>query len=96
MVFTKGKEALRTSRLFDGNFGTANAFAAEGAYFAAGHFDDAVFCGMDGEVAADSRPFTGALGKADLADDDLADFDGLAAIDLNTEALAWTIVNVFD
>ena len=70
---------LFNAKLFDGDFGAADRFAGEGANLAAFHLDDAVFGGMDGEVAANGCAFTWALCLADLANDDLTGFDSLAA-----------------
>lgn len=70
---------MRGWDLFDGDFSTANRAAAEGTDFAAGHLDDAVLGGVDGKIAAHHGAFTGALCLADLANDNLAGFDSLAA-----------------
>lgn len=70
---------LQSRFLFDGDFGAADGAAGEGTDLARGHLDDAVAGGMDGVVAAEQRTFARSLGHADLADDDLALFDLLAA-----------------
>lgn len=50
---------------------------------------------MNGEVAADFCAVTAALRHTDLADDDLAGFNFLAAADLDAEALAGRVVDIF-
>lgn len=50
---------------------------------------------MHGVVAADLGAFAGALGQADLPYDNLADLNLLAAINLNTEALALAVAGIF-
>ncbi len=81
--------------LFYRYFGAADGAPGEGADFAAGHFDRTVFGGVDGEVAAHGRAGAGTLCGADLADDNFAIFDDLAAKALDTEALALAIASVF-
>ena len=74
--------------LFDGDFDARDVFAAKGADFARGVFYDAVAGGMDGKVAASHGAFAGALGHADLADDNHTSFNCLATRQLDAEALA--------
>jgi hypothetical protein len=81
--------------LYDGNFDTCNAAATKCADLASFVGYDAVFVGMDGEVAADFGANTAALSHADLADDYLADFNFLATKKFDAEALSRTIVYVF-
>jgi hypothetical protein len=50
---------------------------------------------MNREIAADFGAGTAALGHADLTNDNLTGLNFLAAINLNTKALAWRIMNVF-
>lgn len=78
----------RTNNLLDGDFGAADAAAAERAEGAARHLDDAVTCSMDGEVAAHRGACAGALGHADLTNDNLAGLDCLATEKFDAEALA--------
>jgi hypothetical protein len=82
-------------KLLDGNFGADNRFATKEADAALLESDDAVTGGMNGEVAADFSADAGALGHADLTDNNLAGLDFLAAEQLNAEALAGTIMDVF-
>lgn len=81
--------------LFDRDFGAADRAAAEGTDLTAGHLDDAVAGGVDGEIAAHHGAAAGALGHADLTDDDLAVFDFLAAKQLDAEALALAVAGIF-
>ena len=69
--------------LFDGYLDARDCFSGEGLNFAGLVADDAVFMGMYGEVAAHLGAWAGALGHADLADDNLSGFDFLAAIKLD-------------
>ena len=73
--------------LNDGNFGAADRAAAEGADFAATKSNDAVTSGVDGVVAANAGADATTFAEADLADDDLADFDFLTTKQLDAEAL---------
>ena len=66
-----------SSCLDDGDFGAADRATTEGADFAAAKSDDTVTSGVDGVVAADAGADATAFAEADLADDDLADFDFL-------------------
>ncbi len=81
--------------LFDGDFGAADRTTAEGADFAAGHFDDAVTRSMDGEVTAKFGAVTSALALADLAYDNLTGFDCLTTEKFDTEALALAVSSIF-
>jgi hypothetical protein len=86
---------VKGNLLFDGDFGAANTFAGKAANFACLEGDNAVFGGVNSKVAAGFGAFAGALGHAHLADDNLAEFNLLAAKKLNAKALSWTIVNIF-
>jgi hypothetical protein len=66
--------------LFDGDFGAGDSFAGKTANTAGVELYDAINSCVDGIVAAKARAFAGALGKADLADDNLANFNFLATI----------------
>lgn len=81
--------------LADSNFGPADALTGEAAEFAGRVRDDAVTGGMDGKVGTQHGTVAGALGQADLADDDLAGLDSLAAEELDAEALAFTVAGIF-
>jgi hypothetical protein len=50
---------------------------------------------MNCEVAAQHCAFAGSLGLTNLTDDDLAILDFLATKQLNPQALAGTVVDVF-
>lgn len=69
--------------------------AGEAADFAGFVGYDAVLSCVDGEVAAELGAFAGTLGQANLAHDNLASGDFLAAKELNTEALAAAVACVF-
>jgi len=73
--------------LFDRDFDAGHTAAGEGADFARCHFDNTVFGGVDGEIAAGEGTFATALATADLADNNLAGFDLLATEQLNAQAL---------
>jgi hypothetical protein len=81
--------------LFDGDFGAADRAAAESTDFARLHFYYAVTSRMNGKIATGCGADARALCHTDLADDNLSDFDGLAAEQLDAEALAWTIAGIF-
>jgi hypothetical protein len=81
--------------LFDGDFDAGDGAAGEGADLAGFVGDDAITLGVDGKVTAQEGAGAGALGHADLTDDNHTGFDFLAAVKLNAEALAGTIVDVF-
>lgn len=70
-------------KLLDGNFGAANGFAGEEADTAALVVHDTIAFSVDSEVAGHGSAFAVALGKADLAYDNLALANLLAAKDLN-------------
>jgi hypothetical protein len=81
--------------LFDCDFGAADGFAGEAADFADFVGDNTVVFGMDCVIAAQLGAFTGALRKADLANNDLASFNHLAAKQLNTKTLANAVACIF-
>ena len=64
----------RAFQLLDSDFGAADALAGEAAELAGREGYDAVAGSVNGVVGAQLGTFTGALGQADLADDDLAGF----------------------
>jgi hypothetical protein len=64
--------------LLDCNFSSGDGAAGEEADAAGGELDDTIVGSVDGVVAAELGAFAGALGGTDLADDNLASFDGLA------------------
>lgn len=70
-------------------------FAGETASFDFFEADDAVFGGVDGEVAAHVGTVTSLLGRAGLANQDFAGADFLAAKTLDAEALTGVVVDVF-
>jgi hypothetical protein len=82
-------------KLLNSNFGAADGFAGEAANFAGLVGDNTVAVGVDGEVVAELGAFAGALGQANLAYNNLAGADFLAAKELNTEALAAAVACVF-
>jgi hypothetical protein len=86
---------IRDKELLDGNFGTSDCFTSEEADFAVTELDHAVTGGVNGEVTAQLGAITGALSQADLADDNLADFDFFATKQLDAEALTRTVVDIF-
>ena len=67
----------------DGDFGAADGFAAEETDTALLELDDAIFGGMDSEIATDKGADAGTLGHADLTDDYLTGLNFLAAIKLD-------------
>ena len=81
--------------LYNSDFGAADGFAGEAADFAGFKRYYAVAVGVDGKVAAELGAFAGALGHADLTDNNLAGGDFLAAEQLNTEALALAVAGIF-
>jgi hypothetical protein len=81
--------------LFYNYFCTLYRFARKKADSASLELDNAIFSGVNSEIAANFGAHTRALGHADLADDDLADLDFLAAEQLHTEALALAISGIF-
>lgn len=76
------------------DFGAADAAAAEEPDPACLELYDAVFGGVNREVAAHEGADTGTLGHADLAYDNLAGLNFLSAEKLNSEALARAVVDV--
>lgn len=66
-------------RLDDSDFSTGHAAAAVGADFAGRVFDYTVTVSVDRKVSADLGADATALAHTDLANDDHADFDLLAA-----------------
>jgi hypothetical protein len=84
-----------TTKLFDSDFDAWYASAAEGADFAGRHFDDAVAGSVNGEVTAYHSADAWALAHANLANNDLSVFDGLATKQFDTEALTLAIAGVF-
>jgi hypothetical protein len=61
------------------DFGTTNGFAGKPANLAGFEGDNAVFVGVYGVVAAQLGAGAGALGHADLANDNFAGLNFLAA-----------------
>jgi hypothetical protein len=57
--------------------------------------NDAIFGGVNGKVTAHFGASTTALGHADLAHDNLTGLNLRTTINLNAEALTWTVVNIF-
>ena len=86
---------MKHQTLFDDDFGAADSFAGEAADAARLEGHDAVFVGVDGVVSAQLSAFASAFGRTDLADNDLADFDGLASIQFYAKALAGAIASIF-
>lgn len=80
--------------LFDRYFGAADALAGEALEIAGNVGDDTVAGGVDGVVTAQKGAFAGALGKADLADDDFAGTDLLAAGALDAKPLADAVASI--
>ncbi len=81
--------------LFDGDFDAGDGAAGEGADLAGLVHDDTIALGVDGEVTAEEGAGASALGHAYLADNNHAGFDFLAAVQLNSETLTGTIVDIF-
>ena len=75
-------------KLFNNNLRTSGGFAGEALGFDLTEANDAVFGGMDGEVAAEVGAGAGLFGFADLADEDCTSRDFLATKTLHAEALA--------
>jgi hypothetical protein len=84
-----------TAWLLDSDFRTTNRFAGEVAESAGLESYDTVTCGVDGEVAAQLGAVAGALGEADLADDDLAGLNFLSAKQLDAKPLAGAVAGIF-
>jgi hypothetical protein len=85
---------VRNSVLDDLDFGADGRFAGEFFDSAANECHDTVFGGVDCVVAALECTCTWDFVLADLADDDLAFFDLLATVELDTKALAGGIMVV--
>jgi hypothetical protein len=81
--------------LFDCNFSTTDRLTAEETHATCLELHDAIFHSMNGEVAAKHGAVAGAFGHTDLANDNLTGLNFLTTKQLNSKALAWTIVNVF-
>jgi len=86
---------LRGRELFDSNFSATDGFAGKTAETTCLVGDNAVAIGMYGKVAAQLSAFAGALGKANLANDNLADGSFLAARQLNAESLTIAVASIF-
>lgn len=56
--------------------------------------DDAILRGVDCIIAGDISAFAGPFSLANLADQDVAVFDFLAAKNLNTQPLAGAVVDI--
>ena len=80
--------------LLYGYFGATDGAAGEGADFAALHFYGAVFGSVNGKVAAHGRTGTGTLGGANLANNNFAVFDHLAAKAFDAKALTDAIARI--
>lgn len=78
--------------LLYGDFGAADGFAGEAANLANLEGYNTFAGSVDGEVAGHLSTFAGALGQADLADDNLAGSGFLATRQLNTEPLARAVL----
>ena len=81
--------------LLDGYLSAAHCFAGKAANPASLVGYDAVAIGMNGVVAASGSTFTGTLGLADLAHDNLAVANLLAAKQLNAKALTDAVAGIF-
>lgn len=81
--------------LADFDAGAGDGFAGEVGLFGFDEGDDAVFGGVDGEIAGEVGAGTGDFGATGLADEDFASFDFLATEAFDAEALTSIIVNVF-
>jgi hypothetical protein len=86
---------IRAKELLDSDFSATNGLTGEEADFAVTELDHTVTGGVNGEVTAQLGAITGALSQADLADDNLADFDFFATKQLDAEALTRTVVDIF-
>jgi hypothetical protein len=80
--------------LLDNNLGTASSFAGEAASFDLLETNDAIFCGVDGEVAAQVCARAGLLGLTNLTNDNFARANLLAAKAFNAKALTRAVVDV--
>lgn len=74
--------------LFDDNLGAPLGAAGERAFFDSFEADDAVFGGVNREVAADVGARTSNFGVACLADENFALADFLAAVALDAQSSA--------
>ena len=81
-------------RLFDDDLCAAFGLAGETATFDLLEVDDAVFGGVDGEVAAHERAIAGNLRATGLADQYFAFADFLATKALHAEACTGVVVDV--
>jgi len=81
-------------KLLDGNFDAPYGFAGKTANLTGFVGNNTVALGVHGEVAAELGAFAGALRHAYLADNDLAGTNLLAAVHLNTKALARAVFDV--
>lgn len=86
---------MRNNCLLNGNFSPANALAGEAAEFAGREGYDAVAGSVDSVIGAELSAITSTLGQADLANNNLASRDFLAAEQLNAKALALTVSGIF-
>ena len=82
-------------KLFNHNLRASGGFAGKTFGFDLTEANDAVFGGMDGEVAAEVGAGAGLFGFADLADEACTSRDFLAAEALHAEALTRGVVDVF-
>lgn len=92
---TRGQPVTGLRVLLDSNFSAADGVTGEAADFAGFVGYDTFAVGVDGEVAAELGAFAGALGQADLADDNVADAGFLATRHLDAEPLADAVFGVF-
>jgi hypothetical protein len=83
------------SGLFDCYFGTTDSLAGKSANFANLVRYNTVTLGVKGVVTADHSAFASTLIEANLANDHLTGLNFLAAINLNTKTLSWTIASIF-
>ena len=71
-----------------------DGFPGEVGLFRLDEGDDAVFFGVDGEVAGHVSPLAGELSGAGLANENLASLDPLATKAFDAEALTSVIMDV--
>ena len=86
---------MRRGKLLYGNFGTAYGFASKAANLAGLVSDYAITVSVDGVVAANACTNAGALGCANLANDNLTGLNFLTTVDLNAETLTGTVAGIF-
>lgn len=86
---------MRGALLFDHDLSATSSLAGETLGFYLAEADNAVFGSVDGEIAAEIGARAGLFGFTDLANDDLAGVDFLAAKKFDAEALAGRVVDVF-